>query len=257
MTAYSIPHVGRGVRDAFPTLIPRLNPTLAPSFTNAAKSTTLRASVVQRIDLKPSVMTDKQPPPPANRPAPILILFVIFPILGIIIALSLALTEGGGSNAPATPLPVTSPPLATARPSLINQPAPNFSLPGLDGETYRLSNDRGRVVFLNFWATWCEPCQRELPTFEQFMSEQPSDGAIIVAVNVGEPADAIRTYYEQYKISGLLTLLDSELAAYTEYDVQVMPTTFIIDAGGVVRAKHLGELHREELLAYVEQAGQG
>jgi len=191
------------------------------------------------------------PVPPPNRPSPILILFLVFPILGIIAALGFALSEQGAtSGALPTPLPVT---LDVNAGSLIGQPAPNFELTGLDGTSFRLSSTRGRVVFLNFWATWCEPCKRELPAFQQFTAEQGDSGALILAVNVAEPKDVIEKYFADNGLGGLNVLLDTDLETYTAYDVQVMPTTFVIDPGGVVRYKHLGELKMKDLNAYLNE----
>lgn len=191
------------------------------------------------------------PVPPPNRPSIILVLFLIFPVLGIIAAAVLTFGEqGANSGTLPTPLPVT---LDVSTISLIGEPAPNFELTGLDEVRYRLSSYRGRPVFLNFWATWCEPCKRELPTFEQFTAEQGDAGAVILAVNVAEPKDAIEKYFAENGISGLNVLLDADLEAYTAYDIQVMPTTFIIDPSGVVRYKHLGELTTADLDAYLNE----
>lgn len=187
---------------------------------------------------------------PPGRPSPILIVFLLFPLLGIAAALTLALSETSALPAPATPLPVT------AAPSLINQPAPNFALSGLDGAEYRLSSYRGRVVFLNFWATWCEPCQRELPAFEQFSAQQAgARRAVILAVNVGEQPDRISAYLDARGIVGLTVLLDDELQVYGAYGIAVMPTTYVIDAAGVIRFKHLGEMTADDLAAYLDAAG--
>jgi peroxiredoxin len=143
-----------------------------------------------------------------------------------------------------------------ANTSLIGQSAPNFSLAALDGSIMRLSSYRGRVVFVNFWATWCEPCQRELPAFEAFMAEQGEDGALVLAVNAGEPAEQVTTYFEAHQISGIPALLDADLEVYDRYNVQLLPTTYVIDPAGVVRYAHLGEMTAEDLSAYVAEAGE-
>ncbi len=196
-------------------------------------------------------MTESNPIPPPNRPSPILILFLVFPILGIIAAIGFGLSEqGANAGGLPTPLPVT---LDVNAGSLIDQPAPNVELPLMDGSTFNLSSTRGRVVFLNFWASWCEPCKRELPTFQQFTAEQGAEGALIVAVNVAEPKDVIEKFFAENGISGLNVVLDTDLTAYTAYDIQVMPTTFVIDPAGVVRYKHLGELKMKDLNAYLDE----
>lgn len=191
-------------------------------------------------------------PVPHGKPSPVLIIFLIFPVLGIIAALVLAVSEGRlASNTVSTPLPVTDIPYQTT--SLLDQPAPDFGLEGLDGQRYRLSDYRGQIVFVNFWATWCPPCREELPAFMEFGEDPASEGAVILAVNAGETSDQINQYFTENGISGLNVLLDSRLDAYTAYDIQVMPTTFIIDRAGVIRDRHFGALTLDELFAYVEQ----
>ncbi|MBL8162155.1 MAG: TlpA family protein disulfide reductase [Anaerolineae bacterium] len=184
-----------------------------------------------------------------GRPSPILIVFLLFPLLGIVAAVVLALSESSAPPAPATPLPVTA-----AAPSLIDQPAPNFALNGLDGTEFRLSSYRGRIVFLNFWATWCEPCVRELPVFQQFsVAQAEARQAVILAVNVGEQPDRISPYLDERGIDALSVLLDDDLELYGAYGIEVMPTTYVIDAAGVIRFKHLGEMTAEDLAAYLAE----
>lgn len=200
-------------------------------------------------------MSSTPQPAPHSRPAPVLILFLLFPLFGILAAGILALNEQRAVSLPPTPLPApTIAPLPTARP-ILDQPAAAFELERLGGGTERLSAYRGRVVFLNFWATWCEPCQRELPAFAAFAAEAGDTGPVILAVNVGEPAEQITTYLTDSGIDGLTVLLDTRLDVYTTYEVQVMPTTYVIDARGVVRARHLGELTLEALRQYVAEVG--
>lgn len=185
----------------------------------------------------------------SGKPSPVLIVFLVFPLLGLIAALAIALADSGVlSGPPPTPLPVT-----LVNTSLIDQPAPNFELAGLQGESYRLSSYRGRVVFLNFWATWCEPCQRELPTFVQYIADNGDDGAVILAVNVDEPVEAIETYFEDKNISGIPVLLDDNLEVYDAYAINRMPTTYIIDPAGVVRYVHYGEVRAEDIAAYMNE----
>jgi peroxiredoxin len=174
----------------------------------------------------------------SGKPSPILIVFLLFPILGILAAAALAISSGVAANTPVpTPESIT---LQDA--SLVDKPAPNFELAALDGARQRLSSYRGRVVFVNFWATWCEPCKRELPAFEQFQAQQGTDGAVILALNVAETPDTIKQYFTEQNISGLNVLLDADQDVYQAFGVNVFPTTFVIDAAGVVRYKYLGEM---------------
>lgn len=198
-------------------------------------------------------MTESPPENVRHRPSPALVLFLIFPLLGIAAAVIMALNDPAIVNTPpATPLAVT-----TVFKQLIDQPAPNFELASLDGRTVRLSSYRGRLVFLNFWATWCEPCQRELPAFARFMAEQGETGPVILAVNISDSPNQISAYFEEQGIAGVPILLDFELAVYEAYAISQLPTTFVIDSGGVVRFRHIGEMTAADLQAYTEGLSAG
>jgi thiol-disulfide isomerase/thioredoxin len=174
--------------------------------------------------------------------------FLIFPLFGIIVALSLALTGPGGllATPPPTPTPFIPPDTG-----LIDQPAPNFELTGLDGASYRLSSFRGRVVFINFWATWCEPCKKELPAMQQFAGE--NDRAAVLAINVDEPVDTVQTFLTEFGATELTVLLDPDLTAYDAYGVNRLPITFVVDPGGVIRYAHVGEITLDDLNAYRDE----
>lgn len=186
----------------------------------------------------------------SNRPAPALLLFLLFPIVGLLAAgvVMLTNTSSATGGTPPTPLPVTLPPPPIAE----DAPIIDFTLTSLDGETVSLSDYGGRIVFLNFWATWCIPCRKELPAFQQFQALQPPDGAVILAVNVQETPDQIRAFLDQYGGSDLTILLDSEGKASQSYGIFNMPTTFVIDEDGIVNYVKYGEMTVDDLNAYVK-----
>ncbi|MBI5667210.1 MAG: redoxin domain-containing protein [Chloroflexi bacterium] len=188
------------------------------------------------------------PTPPRGKPSPVLLLFLLMPLLGILAAVGFALANGSPAGAPPTPLPVT-----LADVSLVNRPAPNFELPSLDGATVRLSSYRGQVVFLNFWATWCEPCQREMPAFAAFMTSDAASYGTILTVNNAEPPDLIQTFLTDNHVSGIPVLLDAQGNVFDLYNADRLPTTYVIDAQGVVRYVHLGEMKPDDLIAYVAE----
>jgi peroxiredoxin len=192
--------------------------------------------------------TTPEATPKAGGPSPVLIVFLIFPILGIIAAIITATNSMSGSPVSATPAPVTLDLI-----SLVDKPAPNFELTGMDGSAYRLSSFRGRVVFLNFWATWCEPCQRELPAFQQFAASQPKNGPIILAVNVAETTDTVKNFLSEHQVSALTVLMDAKQDVFSAYNIDRMPTTYVIDKTGVVRYKHYGEMKSDDIAAYLTQ----
>lgn len=195
-------------------------------------------------------MSESTPAPQRSRPSPVLLMFLAFPLLGLLAAAAfmIANAPGGASGTPPTPAPVTlAPP-----PMLPDSPMIDFTLPSLDGRTISLSDYAGRIVFLNFWATWCVPCQKELPALQQFANEQPPDGAVILAVNALESSDLVTSFLTQYGVTDLTVLLDTAGDAYDRYGVTYMPTTYVIDEQGIVRYPKYGELTVADLYAYVD-----
>jgi thiol-disulfide isomerase/thioredoxin len=191
-----------------------------------------------------------QPPVKQGSPSPILLVFLVIPLFGIIAAVALAISEGGFGGQTTVPTPQA---VASDFVSLVGEPAPDFSLTGLDGAKHRLIDYKGHVTFVNFWATWCGPCQVELPTLERFVAEQGDKGAMVLAVNAGETTDQINTYFKQNAISGLNVLLDSNIEVYTAYGINALPTTFIVDKDGVIRFRHFGMLRQQDIDGYMSK----
>lgn len=201
-------------------------------------------------------MTEPQAQPPADNtarrsPAPALLIFLLFPLLGVVAAIAISLAGQPGAQADATPAPVTLPPMAT-RPQLAGRPAPDFEIATMEQTTVSLSDYRGRIVFLNFWATWCVPCERELPTFEAFMAGQPDNGPIVLAVNIGETYDQVNAYLNERGISGFPVLLDPRYEVAALYGINPIPVTFVLDAEGVIRYSKFGEITMEDINEYLK-----
>ncbi len=117
--------------------------------------------------------------------------------------------------------------------------APDFTLKTEDGKTWRLADQRGKVVVLNFWATWCPPCRYEMPSMERARKAVEGDGILIAAVNVGEDADTIFEFTGRYPVSFPL-LLDHDASIIKKYKVVGLPTTFVIDPDGYVTHRIVG-----------------
>lgn len=118
----------------------------------------------------------------------------------------------------------------TTRPS-----APDFELIDIGGETHRLSSLKGKVVLLNFWASWCAPCRAEMPSLQRLLQLIGNEEFVILAVNLGESKEDIARFY--FSINPPLTftlLMDSDLAASQYWPVQGLPATFLLDRAGRV-----------------------
>ena len=111
--------------------------------------------------------------------------------------------------------------------------APDFTLKGEDGKTYRLSDYRGKVVVLNFWATWCPPCRYEMPSMDRAWRKVKGENIAILAVNVGEDEDTVFAFTGHYPVTFPLPL-DRDGRVIDKYPVVGLPTTFIIDPRGLV-----------------------
>ena len=133
-------------------------------------------------------------------------------------------------------------------------PAPEFDLKGEDGKTYRLSDYRGKVVVLNFWATWCPPCRMEMPSMERAHKKVQGERIVILAVDVGEDEDTVFEFTGQYPVTFPL-LLDTDGTVIQKYPVIGLPTTFIIDPRGYVTHRAVGsrEWDDEQLLGQLRQ----
>ncbi|MDX1530308.1 MAG: TlpA disulfide reductase family protein [Rhodothermales bacterium] len=131
--------------------------------------------------------------------------------------------------------------------------APDFEGTTLRGEPFRLSDHRGEVVILNFWATWCAPCVAEIPAFVRLQDEL--EGAGVRFVGVSQDADgeaAVRPFAERFRINYPL-LLDSDFAISRRYGgISYLPTTFVIDREGRVVRQQVGGLSRAYLLALLD-----
>jgi cytochrome c biogenesis protein CcmG/thiol:disulfide interchange protein DsbE len=116
------------------------------------------------------------------------------------------------------------------------QPAPHATYARLDGGTFSVVEERGHLLFLDFYASWCEPCKVEAPMVEKWARENPN--AEVVPVDVGEPAAVARAFAHQYDLHNVA--LDPSGNAQALFDVQGFPTVIVIDSSGRIRAKWPG-----------------
>jgi peroxiredoxin len=117
--------------------------------------------------------------------------------------------------------------------------APDFTLKDLAGNTVTLSQYRGKVVFLNFWATWCQPCRAEMPAMERLNEVYGSQNFVMLAVNAEEDAETVEAFLKEHPHS-FTVLLDQEAKAQSLYGVYRFPETFLIDKRGKIVERYLG-----------------
>jgi peroxiredoxin len=118
-------------------------------------------------------------------------------------------------------------------------PAPEFTLTALSGQPGGLSQYKGQVVMVNFWATWCGPCQQEMPLLDQMYKKYKPAGFALIGVNVDKEAPAVKELLARKPVS-FPVLLDPANAVSKAYHVDEMPSSVIIDRKGEIRYVHRG-----------------
>jgi cytochrome c biogenesis protein CcmG/thiol:disulfide interchange protein DsbE len=174
---------------------------------------------------------------------------------GAIVALvvvSLAIPAGGLAlilRAQKTPAADTAAngPVVTPSKAKIGSLAPDFTLPGLDGRPVTLSRLRGRVVVLTFFASWCHPCEQDMPILERALRDN-GDRIAVVGVNYQDFPNDSRDFVRRLGVTFPALIEDSiDNPVAARYDVHAMPDTLFIDANGVVRDRLFGQTSRHDL----------
>jgi len=126
--------------------------------------------------------------------------------------------------------------------------APDFTLADLNGRRVRLEDLRGKVVFLNFWATWCPPCVLEMPTMEELHREFGGKGLVILAVNFREGPEQVKAFLKEHQLT-FTTLLDPKGKVFELYQAWSLPTTTIVNKRGQAVGKVIGyrDWHKPEM----------
>jgi thiol-disulfide isomerase/thioredoxin len=140
-----------------------------------------------------------------------------------------------------------SPP-PTAR---LGGPAPDFTLPSVDGTAVQLSTFRGRPVWINFWATWCGPCREEMPAMQELYEQYRDQGLVILAVDMEEDAATVRRWIEQGGYT-FTFVLDGDGQQVKRWNVVAAPTSYFVAPDGVIRDQKLGAISRAEMEAKVQ-----
>jgi thiol-disulfide isomerase/thioredoxin/outer membrane lipoprotein-sorting protein len=135
---------------------------------------------------------------------------------------------------------------------LAGKPAPELALKGLDGQPFKLSEHKGSVVVLDFWATWCGPCRAALPHLDEIYQQKRGDGLRVFAVDQGETDATVKAFVNDSKL-GIPVILDPEGAGGAKYKVEGIPQTVVIGKNGVVKKVFVG-FDEDGVKAAIEQA---
>ena len=205
----------------------------------------------QRFSPPPSDESENSPeePLPAARSAPPLALWILL-ILGLAaVSIGIRLLIVDAPNAPD--------PSAVRANSIYRftsgDPAPDFTVRTLDGQTLSLKDIKGQIVMVNFWATWCPPCRSEMPDMERLYQERKDDGVQILAVNLQEAPEPVSRFVEQYNLTFPI-VMDTSGEMSQLFGVQSLPTSFFIDKEGKISGFHVGSLNKSAIERRIAQA---
>lgn len=137
------------------------------------------------------------------------------------------------------------------------EPAPDFTLPMLDGGTFRMSEHEGEVLVVNFWATWCAPCRIEIPDLIEMQSDLGEEGIQIVGISLDHQGqDVVEAFADEAGINYPILLDDGKVAAQFG-GVYALPTTIIVDREGMIRRRIPGLVTRQLLTPILRELASG
>jgi peroxiredoxin len=118
--------------------------------------------------------------------------------------------------------------------------APDFTLKDVQGRSVSLASHKGKVVLINFWATWCPPCKAEMPSMNKLYNEMKSRGFEVISISTDNSLSAVKDFLAKNRLD-FLVLFDENRTVARQYHVFSMPTTFLIDRNGMIVDKFSGE----------------
>lgn len=125
--------------------------------------------------------------------------------------------------------------------------APNFRLTAHDGKVVELAKLKGKVVVVNFWATWCGPCRKEIPGFMEVHSQYKEKGVVVVGVSLDQDGwEVVRPYVDKAKITYPIVVGDGSLAEAYKIP-NAIPATYVVDRKGIIAKEHVGYMSKSEL----------
>ncbi len=134
----------------------------------------------------------------------------------------------------------------------VGDEAPNFELVDMNGEKHQLSDYKGQGVFLNFWGTWCEPCEREFPIINRYYQVYKTQGLQVLAVNIAESDFVVQNYIDRKGLT-FPVLIDKSKSVMGTYNINPLPTTVLINPEGKIENIITGEMSETAIRSYMEQ----
>ena len=134
----------------------------------------------------------------------------------------------------------------------VGDDAPDFALVDMNGEKHQLSDYKGKGVFLNFWGTWCKPCEREFPLMDKQYQVYKDQGLEILAVNIGESDFAVQKFIDRKGLT-FPVLIDDKKSVMETYKINPLPTTLLINPNGKIEKVITGEMSEAMIKDYMEQ----
>jgi len=131
--------------------------------------------------------------------------------------------------------------------------APDFTLDDLEGGKVRLSELRGKVVFINFWATWCPPCRAEMPEIEAIHQEYRTKDVVVIGGDIMESESIVRRFVQQGGYTWTFAM-DTSGEVSAQYNINAIPTSYFIDREGIIRAINIGAMTRRAMEAKLSRA---
>ena len=138
---------------------------------------------------------------------------------------------------------------AQAAPPKVGESAPDIAFTTLEGRPMKLSELRGQVVLLNFWATTCPPCRAEMPALQSVYAQVKDQGGVVVAIDQREAPETVQRFVDEFQLTFPVSI-DSTGGIFARYGVQFIPTTFVVDKQGVVRFMKVGEMDQDTIRRY-------
>jgi len=121
-----------------------------------------------------------------------------------------------------------------------SEPAPAWKLQDINGKTVQLSDFKGKVVVLDFWATWCPPCRAEIPHFIELQKQYQSQGLVVIGVSLDQGGPGVVSSFAKQQNINYPIVMGTEDVAKAYGNIEAIPTTFVIDPNGNITGKHIG-----------------